>query len=526
MTEAAEVDSKPAEHGALRKFRRLWPVIPLVAILIALMLADFNDFMGYSPFASDPCGLQEIDQSGLSSSLYNYLAGRVLHPPAIAASPNANYPNVSIVSIDANTAPPGLLTNACDSRRFVARLVDDLNSLGAALIVVDKYYSTDYCGDPSMSGQFIARVGASKVPVVVGRPTHALPTASQSSGCLALSPGLVFPKGSKVHHGLTRLNSDTLKIPLHWPVFKDTSSPLPVPIQPAIGLPAPPEPVPQPAKDPEGNGLALIAAETYNPAIATADKVTKLLKAQIHPYTTFLNLPNLDAMAVLCNAEPAHKYAIDPGAPATQPAAPQAVPQTTPLASGPDLCDAWVIPTASQLASLKGYVTGKIVVIGDLSEQDMQPFPGGLKPGVFLQANYVQSILDQRFLQMIPLWLTLSFLLLYVICVYCLYWSHDIHGEPHLSPEQAGLGSLALLLILAGISFAALHFLYYTPVWALWGAGVFMVFRYLEASGHHRSRHLLAHLTGHQHAGPAGSAPAGPPSPPPPPGSPPPESQD
>jgi hypothetical protein len=27
-----------------------------------------------------------------------------------------------------------------------------------------------------------------------------------------------------------------------------------------------------------------------------------------------------------------------------------------------------------------------------------------------------------------------------------------------------------------------------------------MVFRYLEASGHHRSQHLLGHLTGHRHA--------------------------
>jgi hypothetical protein len=485
------------------KLRQFWPVIPLLAILCALMLADFNDFMDYSPFATDPCGLQEIDQSGFSASLYNKLAGWVLHSPATSSAPNSTYPNVSIVTIDANSAPPGLLNNACDERTFVARLTGDLNLFGAALIAIDKYYSPAYCGDSTMSGQFIQRVSASKIPVVIGRPTHALPTGAQSSGCLALSPRLVFPATSKVFHGLTRLNSDILKIPLHWPVFKDTSSALPVPIQPAIGLPAPPATPPQPARDPAGNGLALVAAETYNPGIAKAPRLTSLLGKQVHPYTTFLDLPNLNAMAVLCNAEPAHKYSIDPGA--LTPQAPVTKPAAAPPPT-PDLCDPWVIYNASQLASLKQTLAGKIVVIGDLSEDDMQPFPGGEKPGVFLQANYVQSILDQRFLVEIPMWLTLGCLLLFVIAVYCLYWSHDVHGEAHLTPEQAGLASALLLLILAAISFGALHFLYYTPVWALWGAGVFLLFRYLEASGHHRSQHLMAHLAGHSHARPAENA--------------------
>jgi hypothetical protein len=50
---------------------------------------------------------------------------------------------------------------------------------------------------------------------------------------------------------------------------------------------------------------------------------------------------------------------------------------------------------------------------------------------------------------------------------------------------------------------------YFTPLWALWGAGVFMVFRYLEATGHHRSMHLMGHLAASQHhaaAHPAGGS--------------------
>jgi hypothetical protein len=89
---------------------------------------------------------------------------------------------------------------------------------------------------------------------------------------------------------------------------------------------------------------------------------------------------------------------------------------------------------------------------------------------------------------------------LYVFIVYCLYWAHDAEGRPRLSLEQAGLLSLVVLAGVVAISFLILVTMsYFTPLWALWGAGVFMVFRYLEATGHHRSMHLLGHLAASQH---------------------------
>lgn len=115
----------------------------------------------------------------------------------------------------------------------------------------------------------------------------------------------------------------------------------------------------------------------------------------------------------------------------------------------------------------------------------------------------MQSLLDHRFLMEIPAPVTWGLLVLYVLIVYCLYWAHDEEGKPRLNTEQAGLWSLAALAVMVGLSFLALAMMsYFTPLWALWGAGVFMVFRYLEASGHHRSQHLLGHLAGHPHAAP------------------------
>jgi hypothetical protein len=115
----------------------------------------------------------------------------------------------------------------------------------------------------------------------------------------------------------------------------------------------------------------------------------------------------------------------------------------------------------------------------------------------------VQSILDHRFLTAIPTGVTFGLLVIYVFTVYCMYWAHDREGAALLSIEQAGLLSLSLL---AGICFLSIIILvttsYFTPLWALWGAGVFIVFRYLEELGHSRGEHLLGQLTEHHSKAP------------------------
>ena len=100
------------------------------------------------------------------------------------------------------------------------------------------------------------------------------------------------------------------------------------------------------------------------------------------------------------------------------------------------------------------------------------PFRTNQRPGVFLQANYIQALLDHRFLQEIPLWLTVTGLVFFVIGVYCLYWSHDKEGKLHLSVERAGIASLVVFaaMVLTSI-LAVLSMSYFTPLWALWGAG-------------------------------------------------------
>jgi hypothetical protein len=266
---------------------------------------------------------------------------------------------------------------------------------------------------------------------------------------------------------LTRLDSDNLKIPLRWPVFMGPADSQNSPSQSATPKQLPEE---------TGNTLSLMAAKVQDPNIESNPGVAKFLAKGIHPYTTFIDLPQINAMTVMCSAEkdPSDIFGTKLG----------------------DACTSWV----RSLNNLDGHnlsLDGKIVVVGALSPQDMKSFPTGTKPGVFLQANYVQSILDHRFLTEIPPGLTLGCLAVVVFVVYCLYWAHDRTGEPLLSTTQAGLLSLS---ILAGTVLLSVIVLlttsYFTPLWALWGAGVFMIFRYLEEVGHSRGEHLLGQLTG------------------------------
>jgi CHASE2 domain-containing sensor protein len=467
--ELHQQSAHPPEHWAKRRMRQIFVLIPLVGILAVLMMSDLGDFMGYSPFGSNDCSLADTSQSSISAKMYMPIAKW-----ALRYTPT---PSVAIIYIDPAHDPADLLTDVCASRAFLGRLVTDLNGLGAHVIVIDKYYSATACAEKAKNAAFIKAMEASNIPVVVGQADHALTDAPKGSGCLAPTPRIEFNPASKVHYGLVRIDNDDLKIPLRWPLFTDPAQSGATPAPASQQLPAS-----------SGDTLSLVAAKIVSPNIESNRKVQKLLAKQDDPYTTFLNLPNITALTAMCSAEPSPRADID-GQP------------------GDELCKPWV----RDLDNLNGKqlsLTGKIVVIGDLSGQDMKPFPSdlapfpaGQRPGVFLQANYVQALLDHRFLLEIPMAVTLSLLVGYVLVVYCLYWAHDEQGQPRLTNEQAGLWSLAVLAVLLLVSFLALVTMsYFTPLWALWGGGVFMVFRYLEALGHHRSQHLLGHLAGHHHA--------------------------
>jgi hypothetical protein len=416
-------------------------------ILITLMFEDLH-VMGWSIMdqASGACSLQMVDQSSMSERLYDPIAERGVRA--------AGSPRVAIVQI----VQPDLLEDVCASRAFLTRLVPDLAMLGAQVVMIDKYYSRSSCDNEAINMPFQSALESSSIPVVVGEPSDALPAGTNAAGCLAKAPdGMGFRPGTSVLQGLTRLNADTLKIPIRWPIFDATKTP-------STQLAAA-----------QGDTLSFVAAQAADPGIETRGMLPKFISSAVDPYTTFIDLPTISEMTALCSAE--HDPVVING---------KTIDCTKSRRPPRDL-------TADHQSLL-----GKVVAVGDISDDDMQNFPGGNKPGVYLQANYVESLLDQRFLTEVPIYLTLGVLLLFIIAVYCLYWAHGPDHKPYIStPEKAGIASLIAFAALVVLSFQALLiWQYFTPLWALWGAGFFLVFRYLEESGYHRSQHLLAEIVG------------------------------
>jgi CHASE2 domain-containing sensor protein len=426
-----------------QKLHHYWIILPLVLILFVLAIPELEN-MGYSlagsAFGSDPCELQEIDQGQFTSMLYGPLSQW-----ALRFTPT---PNIAIVYIDPKTEPGEIINNTCASRVFLSRLVEDLTYLHANVIVIDKYYGKDSCTDPDKEPTFLKTMNQSQVPIVLGQPTQKFAGSPTSEGCLALSPAVKFDDKSNVHYGLTRLNSDPLKLPLQWPVFPVGAKPGDSSLHPE-----------------SADSLALVAAKQQNPNIEKDPSVVKFLKLNIHPYTTFEEIPSTNAMTVLCSVEAVRR---DPRPPLGYPC------------KGP-------IPPIDNLDNNNLKLNGKIVIIGaNEDENDMQPYlKGERRPGVWFHANYIQSLLDHRFLREMPINVTLTCLLFLIFGVYILFWYME-------KPEHALLVGLLVLAVLIVTSLAILvSTSLFTPLWALWGAGILVVFRYLEARAHHLASHLV-----------------------------------
>ena len=454
---SAEPHRGTARSRWRRHSRLLLSIGPMVGILVALILFDLND-TDHMPWTEDPCGLHDSEQNTLSARMYLPIARW-----ALRYTPT---PRVAILTIDPETRPASITTNSCDSRAFLARIIQHLNTLSARAIVIDQYFSPDYCSEPDKTQRFIDAVATSKVPVVLGQGTHTLAKSTASGGCLALSKRLDLPASSKVSFGLTRLVSDDLKIPFRWPVFSEPSTPDAAPQQ----LPAD-----------TGTTLSFAAAKVVEPDIDSDPSVARVLRGGYYPYTTFIKLPQANAMTVMCSAEKVPHDVFG-------------------RKLGSD-CDTW---PSDKPGHRPLDLNGKIVVIGAVVPVDMKPFPTGEVPGVFLHANYVQSILDHRFLLEVPTGVTLSLLVAFMLATYSLYWAHDSHGEPFLSTTKAALWNVAMfaaavvasLLVLVTTS-------YYTPLWALWAAAGASVLRALDEMGYLHSERLGKHLANYREHSPA-----------------------
>jgi CHASE2 domain len=408
--------------------RHLRPLLLMSALLIVITIPELDN-----AWIDDPCAMQGEEHNFLTNHLYGTLSSWALH-----FQPSRG-PDVAIVYIDPKTDPAELLTNTCLARLFISSLVTDIKSLHPREIVVDKFYSYDSCMDDTKNAAFQKAMVDDHIPIVVGRPTQLIEQSGKTeSACLVLSKPFPFD-GSNVHYGLTRLNSDVLKIPLAWPTFEDNNDPTAKP---------------KPSEENKGASetLSLVAAKLVDPSLENLDAVKSPRSLHNHPFTSFLDLPNTTALAVRCKVE---QKPLD--------------------TEGQEL----LCSTLSKSQSVPDF-KDKVVVIGDKSDQDMQPFPDAKKerPGVWLQANYVKSILDRRFLREVNFFVSVTALFLFIIGVYCLHF----FKEAHWSAFKISLTALGLILLTSFL--ALIVFKFYTPLWVISSAIFLVIFRYLETLAH------------------------------------------
>jgi CHASE2 domain-containing sensor protein len=165
--------------------------------------------------------------------------------------------------------------------------------------------------------------------------------------------------GLGLREAIVNIDPDTRKLPLKWLVFPSKAD-----------------------KDHDSRQvwretLALTAAQAYGKGQLEAEhrRLAELLNPVRHPYISFLNLDQfkpyrLLAGFVLCGRQ------VKQGEDAT------ACP-----ASSSDL----------------GVLSGRIVVIGEITDQDVKSTVVGRIPGVFLQANFIEALLDDRYYEGYPL---------------------------------------------------------------------------------------------------------------------------
>ena len=180
----------------------------------------------------------------------------------------------------------------------------------------------------------------SQAIVTRGLPTGIIPEQHRHSRevCLKQLPTLELPIPES-NSGLLRLDADTRRIPLSWPVIQQDGT----------------------VKDEDT--LAWITAKAADASALETAQLQRARRGAEQPFSTMTKLNTFSALRIVCGE--GAKPTVD-----------------------------WQACTSAERMN---DINGAIVVIGDHNgETDQHSTIGGLIYGVDLQANYVAALLDQR----------------------------------------------------------------------------------------------------------------------------------
>jgi hypothetical protein len=338
-------------------------------------------------------------------------------------------------------AKPKEVSLACKRRLYIARLLNVLAAFVPKVVVLDMWFEPDSCSDLDSQTLWNELDSISKkIPVVSGIGSYNLSeilsnwpaelagvTRRQSKiqptelvSIRAINP--VHSSSGKIIEGVVELDSDSRKIPLSWPVYESFAT---------VGTSA------QPRRIDSLSIAAVRAVDPQSPILARVGALdvhgSQLTSPDPFPYTSFLreeDLPIFRADEVICSSSLAANTVREEC--------------HSTNAGGPDF---------------KMLFNGKVVLIGFAGfGPDVHKSLIGNVPGVVLQANYVESLLENRVYNPIP---TPYQILIWIV------WLGILFSIP-LMISRSGwvLCSLLVAIILPTflIHLFVMHFRYYTPL--------------------------------------------------------------
>jgi CHASE2 domain-containing sensor protein len=351
---------------------------------------------------------------------------------------------VRLVTLVRSREPNEIFDNICKQRLFMGKLLEKIEASGPAVIVIDKFFSPHSCPNPDDDGnkKLLESLRNTQIPIVLGlktsdpddlaaqTPLSDTETKALEKANLVLEPTLRFSAGGNVKYGLIRANRDTRRIPLQWAVFNDRKD---------LAAGQPPQTLPT---------LSKLGADGYDATTFAVPKLRKLLSKNTHPFTSFLTeaeIPTFAAIDLIC----------DPA-----------------FARAPNWEDCQTGSLGNDL------FRNHVVVIGNRTTDDFHASVIGTVPGVVLQANYIESLLDDRYFRPVNFWLAFFVNSLLLALIARLFYKAIISEAA--SPFAALMGSF--LLIFFGwilVYLVALHLGYYLVIWfpgavalvAMWAHG-------------------------------------------------------
>jgi len=352
---------------------------------------------------------------------------------------------VTVIAFKENSDPARVLNNVCEQRWYIARLIPLLASNGATAIVFDKFFGPTSCDkDDPATTDFITAVKTSTVPIVAGLASH-VPESDPQNACLIVSDSLDFGNKSDANGtptnqpamqtGLIRLNSDTRKVPLNWFSYENDEA-----------FNAGREP-----SDARYGTLSWITATLVDKELKNEPELERLRASGQHPFTSFISpdaLSRADALSLLC-ASPRVR---------------------------PEIESRYGVNCAEHPAT-DAEILGRVIVIGeDIPGRDRHTLFGNDVSGVYLQANYIESLLDGRYLRTFGAGWNYTIFVLWVGCLYLLFW---IQPEVGLALSLL-VGVFARYLIVQLVMWKGI----YPQVWVQELGGLFLVLKYIESRGH------------------------------------------